>query len=198
MKNILIDYMKAFTDLSDSELDKIVNLIPIEDFKGGDVLIHQGEVPTKCYFVLKGCVRQYSVNEKGDETTFNFFIEEESVTIFNQHKQDKQSKYTLVCLEDSILVVGDLSNEQTMYDDYPFLADLTRKMMEEDLGALSDRFASFIASSPEERYKVLIEERPGLAERVPQHQLASYLGIKPESLSRLKRRLEQKHLKLVN
>jgi len=198
MKEILIDYMKEFSDLSQIELEKIVNLIPIESYKKGDVLFHQGDIPTRCYFVLKGCIRLYSVNENGEETTFNFFIEKQSVTVFNQHQNDKASKYSVACLEDSILVVGELNNEQDMYNNYPFLVDLTRQMMAVDLGALNDKFASFIASSPEERYLSLIEERPGLVERVPQHQLASYLGIKPESLSRLKRRLEQKHLKLVD
>lgn len=85
-----------------------------------------------------------------------------------------------------------------MYEDYPFLLELTRNMMEADLGSMHDDFAKFMASTPEERYLTLKEKRPGLMDRVPQHQLASYLGIKPESLSRIKRRLENSHLKIVN
>lgn len=77
--------------------------------------MHQGEVPKKCYFVLKGCVRQFAVDEAGRETTFNVFTEEQGVTIFNQHTPDKASKYSLSCLEDCVLVVGDLSIEQQMY-----------------------------------------------------------------------------------
>jgi len=79
--------------------------------------------------------------------------------------------------------------EQDMYDAYPELANMTRMMMTQNIGAIQDDFARFMASSPEERYSQLQQKRPGLVDRVPQHQLASYLGITPESLSRIKRRL---------
>ena len=67
---------------------------------------------------------------------------------------------------------------------------MTRKMIEESFGNVQDEFATFIASTPEERFKTLLLKRPKLIDRVPQHQLASYLGITPESLSRIKKRLE--------
>ena len=67
---------------------------------------------------------------------------------------------------------------------------MTRKMIEENFANVQDEFATFIASTPEERFKTLLIKRPQLIDRVPQHQLASYLGITPESLSRIKKRLE--------
>jgi CRP-like cAMP-binding protein len=188
MKDVLIQYMKRFSDLSESELRKLTVDIPVATFKKGTILLHQGEVPDKCYFVLEGCLRLYGVDKKGNETTFNFFTEEQSVTIFNQHTPDKVSPYSLSCLEDCTLIVGDLSTEQEAYDMHPVLEELTRKMIEEDLGAMRDDFSSFISSTPEERYQNLMEKRPDLINRVPQYQLASYLGIKPESLSRIKKR----------
>ena len=188
MKDVLIQYMKRFSDLSESELRKLTIDLPVATFKKGTILLQQGEVPDKCYFVLKGCVRLYGVDENGNENTFNFFTEEQSVTIFNHHTPDKVSPYSLSCLEDCTLIVGDLSTEQEAYDMHPALEELTRKMIEEDLGAMRDDFSSFISSSPEERYQNLMEKRPDLINRVPQYQLASYLGIKPESLSRIKKR----------
>ena len=65
--------------------------------------------------MLKGCIRQYSVNENGKEVTSNFYTEEQAIAVFNNHKLDKSSEYTFACLEDSILVVGDLDMEQVMY-----------------------------------------------------------------------------------
>ncbi len=190
MKDILISYMKRFTDISESELESMAADIPIEEFKKGTILLHQGEVPKKCYFILKGCVRQFAVDETGRETTANFFTEEQSVTIFNQHSVEKESKYSLSCLEDCVMVVGDLSVQQQMFDMHPGLETMILKMMEENIGEIHDDFATFIASRPEERYKTILEKRPGLMDRVPQHQLASFLGITPESLSRIKRRLD--------
>ncbi|WP_377887957.1 Crp/Fnr family transcriptional regulator [Alkalihalobacillus sp. R86527] len=197
MKDVLIQYMKRFSDLSESELGKLVIDVPVATFKKGTILFHQGEVPDKCYFVLKGCVRLYAVDEKGNENTFNFFTEEQSVTIFNQHAPDKTSPYSLSCLEDCTLVVGDLTTEQETYDMHPVLEIMTRKMIEEDMGAIRDDFSSFISSTPEERYHALMEKRPDLIDRVPQYQLASYLGIKPESLSRIKKR-SASHLRIVD
>ncbi|SFG31875.1 cAMP-binding domain of CRP or a regulatory subunit of cAMP-dependent protein kinases [Halobacillus alkaliphilus] len=197
MKDVLIQYMKRFSDLSESELKKLTVDVPVASFKKGTILLHQGDIPDECYFVLKGCVRQYGVDENGNEHTYNFFTEEQSVTIFNLHTTDKASPYSLSCLEDCTLVVGDLSTEQENYDMNPVLEMMTRKMIEEDMGAMRDDFSSFISSTPEERYQALMEKRPGLIDRVPQYQLASYLGIKPESLSRIKKR-SASHLRIVD
>ena len=190
MKSILFKYMSKFTLLTEEQQQTIANEIKIDEFKKGTILFRQGDVPTKCYFVLKGCVRQYSVDENGKEVTSNFYTEEQAIAVFNNHKLDKSSEYTFVCLEDSVLVVGDLAIEQNMYTKYTQLEVMTRKMIEESFGNVQDEFATFIASTPEERFKTLLLKRAKLIDRVPQHQLASYLGITPESLSRIKKRLE--------
>ncbi|MFZ3590562.1 Crp/Fnr family transcriptional regulator [Bacillus sp. DJP31] len=189
MKRILFDYMSRFTSLKEDEQQAIAGEIVIETFKKGTVLLKQGDVPTKCFFVLKGCVRQYSIDEMGKEITSNFYTEEQAIAIFNQHKQDKSSEYTFTCLEDSVLVVGDLYTEKDMYNKYSQLESITRKMIEESFGQVQEEFAAFMASTPEKRFKALLLRRPYLIDRVPQHQLASYLGITPESLSRIKKRV---------
>lgn len=189
MKSILFKYMTKFTSLSDEEQQAIVDDILIEEYKKGTVLLRQGDVPTKCYFVLKGIVRQYLIDEAGKEVTSNFFTEEQAVSIFNRHQQNKPSAYTLTCLEDCILVVGELDDEKGMFNKHLQLESMVRIMVEENLGEVQDELTSFIASAPEERYKALLRKRPHLVNRVPQHQLASYLGITPESLSRIKKRV---------
>ncbi|ENQ3105680.1 Crp/Fnr family transcriptional regulator [Bacillus cereus] len=189
MEKILLKYLSKFTTFNEKEQQQIVKDILIEEYKKGTMLLRQGDVPIKCYFVLQGCVRQYSIDETGREVTSNFYTEEQAIANFNHHKQDKASSYSLVCIEDCILVVGDLAAEQDMYNKYTQLETMTRKMIEEKLGDMQDELASFIASTPEERYKSLLRKRPHLVNRVPQHQLASYLGITPESLSRIKKRI---------
>ena len=178
--------MNKYTSLSEEEQQDIVKNILIEEYKKGTVLLRQGDVPSKCYFVLKGCIRQYSIVEKGKEVTSNFYTEEQTFGLFNDHKPEKFSEYTFICLEDSVLVVGDLNTEKDMYNKYDKLESMTRQMMKENLGKVQDEFAAFIASTPEERYKAILRKRPHLINRVPQHQLASFLGITPESLSRIK------------
>lgn len=194
MKEVLIQYMKRFSDLSESELVTLTENIPVATFKKGTILLSQGGIPDKCYFILKGCVRQFALDEHGNEHTYQFYTEEQSVTIFSQ----QSSQYSLGCLEDCTLIVGDLSTEQEAYDMNPVLETMTRKMIFEDMGMMRDEFSSFTSSSPEERYQTLMEKRPELIDRVPQYQLASYLGIKPESLSRIKKRATVTQLRIVD
>lgn len=191
MKKILFQYMTRFTTLSEEEQLAIAEEVLVEQYKKGTTLLKQGDVPSQCYFVLKGCVRQYSIDEEGREVTSNFYTEEQAIANFNLHKQDKSSAYSLTCLEDCILVVGEMDTEQIMYNKYTQLETMTRRMIEQNLGEVQEELASFIASTPEERYKSLLRKRPHLVDRVPQHQLASYLGITPESLSRIKKRVRK-------
>ncbi|WP_042197231.1 Crp/Fnr family transcriptional regulator [Paenibacillus camerounensis] len=189
MKNSLLKYMTGLSSLSEEEQQAILDEISIEEFKKGTVLFRQGDLTSNCYFILEGCVRQYSVDEAGREVTSNFYTEEEAIVNFNYHRTDKSSDYTLQCVEDCVMVTGSLDTEQQMYAKYSELETMTRRMIEANFGKIQADFAAFIASSPEERYKDLCAKRPSLIGRVPQHQLASYLGMSPESLSRIKKRI---------
>ncbi|EEL71932.1 Crp/Fnr family transcriptional regulator [Bacillus mycoides] len=191
MKEILMKYMTNLTTLSEEQQRMIVEELQIEEYKKGTVLLRQGDVPSKCYFVLKGCVRQHCIDESGKEVTSNFYTEEQAIANFNHHKQDKLSPHTLTCLEDCLVVVGDLYSEKDMYKKYSQLEEMTRQMIEYNFGEVQEELTLFITSTPEERYKSLLQKRPHLIDRVPQYQLASYLGITPESLSRIKKRLKQ-------
>ncbi|EOP42702.1 Crp/Fnr family transcriptional regulator [Bacillus mycoides] len=191
MKEILMKYMTNLTTLSEEQQRMIVEELQIEEYKKGTVLLGQGDVPSKCYFVLKGCVRQHCIDESGKELTSNFYTEEQAIANFNHHKQDKLSPHTLTCLEDCLVVVGDLYSEKDMYKKYSQLEEMTRQMIEYNFGEVQEELTLFITSTPEERYKSLLQKRPHLIDRVPQYQLASYLGITPESLSRIKKRLKQ-------
>ena len=105
--------------------------------------------------------------------------------LFNYEEPDQSSNYSLTCQEDCALVVADVESELKMYKQYTELESMTRSMMENYLAQAQNEYAKFIRSSPEARYKMIVQNRPDLLKRVPQHQLASYLGMTPESLSRI-------------
>jgi CRP-like cAMP-binding protein len=167
MKEILLKYMTEFTSLSDAEKQKISEAIKIKEYQKGAALLKQGDLPSiKCYFVLKGCVRQFFVDEAGKEVTANFFTEEQAIPIMNDQKQTEPSKYSYTCLEDCQLVVGDEDSEKVMYHNYSQLETMTRKMMEISLSEVQDEFAEFIKSTPEERYISIVNKHPQLLHRV--------------------------------
>jgi len=187
----LIKFMEKYTDFSKEELPEVLGKMVVESYQKGTILLQQGDISRKCYLVLNGCIRQYSCGEDGKETTNNFFTEEQSVTMFISYKLRQPSDYSLSCVEDTTVLIGDMASEEEMYNKFPALQNITRSMLELNFGETQDASARFIAETPEERYRSLAEQRPGLVNRVPQHQLASYLGITPESLSRIKKRLSQ-------
>ncbi|PYF01595.1 Crp/Fnr family transcriptional regulator [Ureibacillus chungkukjangi] len=192
MTDILLKYMSEFTLMSEDEQRAISESLRIEEYKKGKYLLRQGELSSiKCYFVLEGCVRQFFIDESGKEVTSNFYTEEQAIPVINEKTQGDLAKYFLVCVENCIIVVGDVATENMMFNKYPQLEMMIRKMMEINIGEMQEQFGGFISSSPEERYKTVLRQRPHLIDRVPQHQLASYLGITPESLSRIKKRIKK-------
>lgn len=104
------------------------------------------------------------------------------------------SEYYISCVEDSILTISNLDMEAEVNRKFPRFESLCRMFSEELLAKQRTDFDEFKTSSPEQRYLNLLQSRPDLVQRVPQHQLASYLGIKPQSLSRLRARILQKKI----
>jgi len=191
VRDQLIAYMtRHAADIDAAEVERIVDeQAPASSFPRGTLLVRQGEVARECYFVLQGCLRLYAVDQHGSETTSDFITEEQTAVIFESFKHGRPSPYSLECLEDSLVMHGDLQSETEMYRRFPALKEMTRAAIEAQLAERMESHAAFKAASPEQRYLELLEERPGLAARVPQYQLASYLGVTPESLSRIKRRV---------
>jgi len=191
MHEILLKYLSKFGSLTEQEVKDIADNLIVQTFKKGTILLHEGEIANKCYFILQGCIRQYHLTD-GEEKTTAFFTEEQAVASFNSASQQIPATHYWACVEDTVAMVGYLDKEQEMYQKFPKLALITRELMEQDFGKTQENFAAFIASSPKERYELLLKNRPDLLQRAPQHQIASYLGIKPESLSRIRKRISLK------
>jgi CRP-like cAMP-binding protein len=192
MENELVKYVSKFMTLTREEEQAIVENIEIRIFKKGTVLLKEGEISTKCYFNLKGLVMQYYMIDAEEKATF-FYLEEQAINSFESATQKIPAKHYLVCLEDTTLVVGDLEEEQEFYKQHPRFEAFSRMMVQDDFGKTQEQLAHFITSSPEQRYLNLLKTQPQLIHRVPQYHLASYLGVTPESLSRIRKRTLLQH-----
>ena len=191
MDDELLNLLSKFPSLNKEEVKAIAGGIIVRSVKKGTILLNEGSISKECYSVLQGCVRQYYIKD-GEEKTTAFFTEGHAVASFTSYINQIPAKHYLVCAEDCSLTVGSKEKEKQMIAEFPKLEPIIRSEMERNAGIAQEEMATFITSSPEERYINLLESRPKLLNRVPQHQIASYLGIKPESLSRLRKRIVSK------
>jgi CRP-like cAMP-binding protein len=189
--NKLIEYFSRIMPLSSEETRAIQASMVIKTFPKGEVLLHEGHISTEAYFVLEGCIRQYSVVD-GEEKTSNFFTEGQWALSLQSFSQKIPARHSFVCAEETTVVVGTEQRENDLYKQFPRFETISRKVMETVLAEQQERMASYIADTPEQRYMKLIESRPDIFQRVPQYQIASYIGVQPESLSRIRKRIAEK------
>ncbi len=188
LKQKLAEYIRNFNFLTEDEVQLIVESTIVKSFKKGTLLLKKGQVPDKCYMILEGCLREYLPLD-GEEKSTAFYMEGETVTPYTSSGPGAPSKQALECVEDCILTISNQNFEDELRRKLPRLDAIIQHVAKEKLGKAKEEWANFISSSPEERYTALLETKPALFNRVPQHQIASYLGIKPESLSRIRKRL---------
>lgn len=190
MKNEILKYLSKYTIIT-KEIEKAISETTfIKHFKKGDILLKEGAISNECYFILKGCIRSYFLKD-GEEKTIEFYTEKQSV-VPSSYGTSLLSESYLECLENTIVSVGNPKLESETFKKYPSLESLSRIIAETIIIKQQESFTQFKTSTPEERYLSLLKTRPSLIQRVPQHQIASYLGIKPESLSRIRKRITNK------
>lgn len=190
MKKLLFDFISKYVSLTEEEKNVIDSMDIFRSVKKGTTLLKEGQKSKDSYFILKGCIRTYYLRD-GEEKTTAFYTEMEALTppcVISK----TPSEYYVSCIEDTILTVSNSDMEAEVNGKFPKFEILCRKLSEELLAKQRIDFDAFKTSSPEQRYLDLLEKRPDLIQRVPQHQLASYLGIQPQSLSRLRARIFEK------
>jgi CRP-like cAMP-binding protein len=191
MENEIVKLISRYLELTNEEASSFAECIPIISFKKGSILLREGQVSRDSYFVIDGCVRKYYIID-GDERTTEFYVEDESVASLQSYQNKTPANHYFECVEDCRLAVLNYEKEQELFKRVPKYETLCRMSMENDFGEQQETLAKFITSSPEERYKNLLDTRPDLIQRVSQYHLASYLGVKPESLSRIRKRIAKK------
>ncbi|MDO3693766.1 Crp/Fnr family transcriptional regulator [Wenyingzhuangia sp. chi5] len=188
MKQALRHFIESFQFLTPEEVTIIVDNTVLRNPKKGEILLREGDVSRECYAVVKGCIREYIIKD-GVEKTVSFFVEGDPVNSFSSEVTGCPSKSYFECLEDCIVTVGNDSLIDDMIVRVPRLEKLIRREVEKEAGKMQDRMSSFMISTPEERFVTLINNQPNLIHRVPQVLIASYIGVTPESYSRIKKRV---------
>jgi CRP-like cAMP-binding protein len=187
MENEIYEYLSKYIPITEELEEELSKIEFIKRFENGTMLLEEGKMSNECFFIIKGCIRSYYLKD-GEEKTTEFYTEEQAV-IPSAYGNKIPSEYYLECIENTVAGVGTPKLEAEIYEKFPQIESLNRALGEAIMANTLNTFAEYKMDSPEERYLTLLKSRPDLTQRAPQHQIASYLGIKPESLSRIRKRI---------
>ncbi len=186
-----IEIFRQFTDFNDSELKVIMPYFEPKKFKKKTTLLDIGKVSNEVFYLIKGCIRLYCEKD-GEELSTYFFTENMFAGSYDSFLSRKPSKVAIETLEECEVLVLTHKGQETLFNIFPKMNEFVRKAIEQRFILLHDLFISYLLNSPEERYLMLLNDRPELLQRVPQYQIASFLGITRVSLSRIRNRLSKK------
>ena len=151
------------------------------------ILLEEGKVADKLYLVRKGCLRLFFYNE-GKDITFQFFFEGNFVASFDSLYKRTPSLFYLESIEPTELTAIRRADFYNLIDNDSSLRQLYEEKLIDRFHVYLQLFLSRIKNTPQQRYEELLKEYPDIIQRVPQHYIASYLGITPVSLSRIRNR----------
>ncbi len=187
-KHPLLLHFSHFTSLSKEEETSIIESLRTRTFSAGELLLQEGQPDQMTFFVVSGLVRRYHLFN-GEEVTTAFYTEGQWIISVGQTDTARLSPDFLECLEPGELILGDESSAQQLFQKHPRFETISRAILEKAFTEQMEQLRLYRTESPENRYLHLQKSRPDLFQRLPQYLIAGYLGIKPESLSRIRKRL---------
>ena len=188
MYDSLIAYFKnhSVTPLTESDIDLIRDVFVIKKIRRHQYLLQEGQVCKYSAFIVKGAMRQFSIDDKGAEHIIRLSVENWWVVDRESWARQTPSEYNIDAWEDSTLLLMTSADYWNRLHCIPAVNETTKKMDENYAIAIQKRVSS-ISLSAEERYAQLAKAHPEFLQRFPQHIIASYLGIAKETLSRIRR-----------
>lgn len=172
---------------SDQEMNQLLDGCFVKKFQRQDILSHPGVTPNDIFFINKGIVRVIVHDKEGAEHTIHFALENQFIADYSSFIQQQPSLYTLQALEETEVIVMPRSAVDWGYKNLKEGDKLGRLIAEFYFIYQDNRIKNLYARSAKERYDTITEVFPNIHNRVPQHMIASYLGITPVHLSRLKK-----------
>ena len=179
----LIDQIKS----DKTNWERFQHMFVEREIPSKTVLLHEGEIANQFYFIKKGCLRMW-FNKDGKDITLQFFFEGQGVASIDSLLNSQPSMFTIESIEPSVLLSISKDHFVQLQQFYPELKEGFHEMLFQRFRNYASLFLLRIKDSPRERYEDLIINHPAIIKRVPQHYIASYLGITPISLSRIRNR----------
>ncbi|MFY0600877.1 MAG: Crp/Fnr family transcriptional regulator [Cyclobacteriaceae bacterium] len=186
MNTSLIDYIRRYIDLSDEECDLFHSFLKPRKIKKKEHLLQAGDICKSRYYISEGCVRLYYFDKKTNEQIIHFAIDNWWTTDYDSLINQAPSGLFIQAIEDTKIL--ELRNEsfEKLCNELPRVERLFRIIMEKTFIASQRRTAYMLSQSGKELYDTFTSENLGFTQRIPQYMLASYLGMTPEFISKLR------------
>lgn len=185
-------YLASNLNIDEGQISSLLDKCTNKKASKGQFLLRKGEICKYGFFVEKGLLRQYAIDKKGREHTISFAPESWFVTDRESAYFNLPSAYFIQALEDSEVVMVDEHFVQLLSREHPRFVEFNNRLLHNHIRQLQNRVNLLLSASAEERYLHFVGMYPDILLRVPQAMVASYLGITPESLSRVRRELAHK------
>ncbi len=185
------EVVSSLINLNEVELNYFISKLQVKHFNRKEIILQEGQICRYAYFINRGCIR-YFHNLEGEEITAQFFFENGWYTDYGSYLSGTASTQNIQAIEKTEILLLSKTDLYNLYQTIPQFEKLGRLMAERAFLGLRQRTEMLTNQTPEERYLNLIKDRPKVFERVPQHYIASYLGIKAPSLSRIRKRIFDK------
>ncbi len=185
----LRQHFEATDHFSDEEFDKLVSRFKVITLKKKEFFTMQGTHCRYLAFVNSGCLRAFHTDEKGDEYTMYFAFVNWWTGDKTSFYSDLPSRFSVQAMEDSELFRMDRQNWEAALDEIPVFERWYRVKTRKSYEATQQKLIDSQTETAEEKYLKLLANAPEIVQRIPQHYIASYLGIKPQSLSRIRKNI---------
>ena len=179
-------FVARYIHLSEEEFAFFHSLLKHRQLKKRSFLLQEGEICDFEAFILKGCIRSYYLDQEGVETILLFAVEDWWVSDLTSFAERTPSNLFIETLEDCELLCIDYAGKALLFEKIPAFDHMFRLLVQRSLSVLQQRLYGVLSQTAEERYLQFLEKYPLIAQRVPQHQIARYIGVSPEFLSKVR------------